>query len=116
MVMATKDEPAVDAPVDARTLLPLPSLDHLVEQQVRGYVCVWGGEQLANETAVNLGPRTKKRLGGTYQIFPRACPACTRDAAARVLRVHRGSCEQCTDDASVCSTRAALEQLARDGR
>jgi hypothetical protein len=112
MLMTTRDEPAVDG----RALLPLPSLDGLVEQQVRGYTCVWGGEALANETAVNLGPRTKKRLGGTYQISPRACRSCVRQQAARVLRIHEGSCEQCTDDASRCGTRAALEQLAREGR
>lgn len=112
MPMTIRDNPAVDA----RTLLPIPSLDDLVEQQVRGYTCVWGGEALANTTAVNLGPRVKKRLGGTYQISPRACRACVRKQAGRVLEVHRGSCEQCTDDATLCETRTALEQLAREGR
>jgi len=112
MPMTIRDEPAVDA----RALLPIPSLDGLVEQQVRGYMCVWGGEGLTNETAVDLGPRTKKRLDGTYQIFPRACRACVREAAIRVIRVHRGACEQCVDDAFVCNVRAALERLVREGR
>lgn len=112
-------EPAVASGMstpDALLLLPLPSLDGLVERQLRGYVCVWGGEELANSTAVNLGPRRKKRLGGDYQIFPRACPACVREAAVRALREHDGMCEQCTDDASVCSTRCALEELRAAGR
>lgn len=101
---------------DAPALLPLPSLDYMSERQLRGYVCVWGGEQLVNGAAVDLGPRRKKRLGGDYQIFPRACRTCAREAAIRVLRVHRGSCEQCTDDATVCDVRAALDRLAREGR
>lgn len=112
MPMTIREEPAVDA----RMLLPIPSMDGLVEQQVRGYMCVWGGEALANETAVNLGPRMKRRPGGTYQIFPRACRSCVKEAATRVLRIHRGVCEQCTDDATACTVRAALEQLAREGR
>ncbi|MFI7293934.1 hypothetical protein [Streptomyces sp. NPDC050121] len=107
-------EPAVTCGMpkhEALVLLPIPSLDGLVERQLRGYVCVWGGEELANATAVNLGPRQKKRLGSTYRIFPRACPACVREAAIRALREHDGMCEQCTDDASHCDTRRALEEL-----
>jgi len=65
---------------------------------------------------VNLGPRTKKRLGRPYQWFPQGCPRCVHEAAIRVLRDHPGMCEQCTDDATVCGTRAALERLAREGR
>jgi hypothetical protein len=112
MFMATKDEPAVDA----RTLLPLPSLDHMSERQLRGVVCVWGGEELVNGMATNLGPRPKKRLGGVYQVFPRACRSCVRKEAGRVLDVHRGSCEQCTNDAALCATSAALEELAKKGQ
>lgn len=110
MPMTIRDNPAVDA----RTLLPLPSLDYMSERQLRGMVCVWGGEELVNGMAVDLGPRTKKRLGGTYQIFPRACRTCAHEAAIRVLRVHKGACEQCVDDASVCDVRTTLEQLARE--
>lgn len=112
MPMTIRDEPAVDA----RALLPIPAVETMTERQLRGYVCVWGGEELANATAVNLGPRTKKRLGSTYRIFPRACPACVREAAIRELRDHDGMCEQCTDDASVCGIRLALEELRAAGR
>lgn len=111
MPMTIRDEPAVDA----RTLLPIPAVEHMTERQLRGYVCVWGGEELVNSTAVNLGPRTKKRLGGTYRIFPRACPACAREAAIRAVREHRGTCEQCTDDASLCDTLRALDGLRQEG-
>ncbi|MDX3243684.1 hypothetical protein [Streptomyces sp. ME18-1-4] len=110
--MAIRDERAVEA----RALLQLPSLDGLTEQQVRGTACVWDAVPLLGITAVNLGPRTKKRLGQQYQWSPQACPRCVREAAIRALREHHGMCEQCTDDAAVCDIRAALERLAREGR
>ena len=112
MPMTIRDEPAVDA----RTLLPLPSLDGLTEQQVRGTACVWDGVPLLGSAAVNLGPRTKKRLGQAYQWFPQACPRCVHEAAIRALRDHAGMCEQCTDDASACDIRRALEELRAAGR
>jgi hypothetical protein len=110
--MTIRDEPAVDA----RALLPLPSLDGLTEQQVRGTACVWDAVPLLGIEAVNLGPRVKKHLGRTYDWFPQACPRCVREAAIRAVREHPGMCEQCTDDASVCDTRRALDELAREGR
>jgi len=112
-------EPAVTSGMpthEALALLPLPSLDGLTEQQVRGTACVWDGVPLLGTAAVNLGPRPKKRLGQTYQWFPQGCTRCVREAAIRVVRVHKGACEQCTDNASVCDVRAALEHLAREGR
>jgi len=47
MPMTIRDEPAVDA----RALLPIPAVEHMTERQLRGYVCVWGGEELANSNA-----------------------------------------------------------------
>jgi hypothetical protein len=112
-------EPAVTSglPIrEALALLPLPSLDGLTEPQVRGTACVWDGVPLLRVAAVNLGPRPKKRLGQPWQWFPQACPRCVREAAIRALREHHGMCEQCTDDATICRIRRALEQLAREGR
>lgn len=99
---------------DALALLPIPALNGLSQEQVRGAACVWCDTGLDTATAVDLGERRHKRLDGRYSTFPRACPACAREAAIRVLRLHRGACEQCTDDATVCDVRAALEQLARE--
>jgi hypothetical protein len=101
---------------DALALLPLPSLDGLTEQQVRGTACVWDGVPLLGIEAVYLGPRTKKRLGQTYQWSPQACTRCVREAAIRAIRDHSGMCEQCVDEASACDVRAALDRLAREGR
>ncbi|HEY6116987.1 MAG TPA: hypothetical protein VI172_13615 [Candidatus Dormibacteraeota bacterium] len=112
-------KPAVTSgmpPREALALLPLPSLDELTEAQVRGTACVWDGAPLLRVAAVNLGPRPKKRLGQEYQWFPQSCPGCVRKAAIQAVREHRGDCEQCTDDTTVCRTRAGLEQLARWGR
>lgn len=101
---------------EALTLLPIPGLTGLSQEQVRGAACIWCDTGLDTATAVDLGERRHKRLDGRYSTFPRACPACAREAAVRVLRVHRGTCEQCTDDTTLCDVRTALEHLTREGR
>jgi hypothetical protein len=102
--------------VDTVALLPLPSLDRLTEQQVRGATCVWDGIALTTGNAVDLGPRPARRAGSTFQWFPRACPACVRTAAQRIHDLHTGTCEQCVDDPSLCEIRRALRHLALEGR
>ncbi|WP_329215342.1 hypothetical protein OG352_06655 [Streptomyces sp. NBC_01485] len=102
--------------VDVLALLPLPALDGLSQERVRGAACIWCDTRLDTATAVDLGERRHRRLDGHYSTFPRACPACVREAAIRAIRDHPGMCEQCTDDASHCDVRAALEHLAREGR
>ncbi|MDH6629039.1 hypothetical protein M2271_006874 [Streptomyces sp. LBL] len=97
-------------------LLPLPALDGLSQEQVRGAACVWCGVRLVTTTAIDLGERCHKRLDGAYSTFPRACRGCAGEAAVRALRDHAGQCEQCTDGASLCETRTALERLTREGR
>ena len=52
-------------------LLPLPDLDGLSEQQVRGAACVWTGVVLTPATAVDLGRRTASRAGVSVPWFPR---------------------------------------------
>lgn len=97
-------------------LLALPALDGLTQEQVRGAACVWCTAGLATATAVDLGERRHKRLDGHYSTFPRACRPCVTKVARATIADHAGSCEQCTDDASGCETRAELELLAREGR
>ena len=100
--------------IDALALLELPALDGLSEVKVRGAACIWCSVILTAETAVNLGERRHKRLGGHFYTFPRSCRPCTRNAAGAALRVHAGCCEQCVDDPNICETAAALRQL-REG-
>lgn len=97
-------------------ILNLPPFNSLSAQQVRGTICVWGGESLANSPAVDLGTRTFNRLGTPVNWYPRACPACTRAAAQVALGEHVGMCEQCVDDSSHCTERHALRQLAEEPR
>ncbi|MDH6628755.1 hypothetical protein M2271_006588 [Streptomyces sp. LBL] len=97
-------------------LLPLPALDGLSQEQVRGAACIWCGVRLVTTTAVDLGERRHRRLDGVYSTFPRACRGCAGEAAVRALRDHAGQCEQCVDDASLCEIRTALEPIAREGR
>ncbi|MFE7954359.1 hypothetical protein [Streptomyces sp. NPDC057413] len=97
-------------------LLPLPTLDGLTDLQVRGYTCIWCGVMLTPATAVNLGERRHRRLGGCYSTYPRGCCSCTADRAHRALLDHGGSCEQCVDDGALCPTGRALYRLVRQGR
>ncbi|MEU0222020.1 hypothetical protein ABZ281_46575 [Streptomyces sp. NPDC006265] len=82
-------------------LLELPSLDGLTEEQVRGFTCIWdsGEKPLAEEAAVTLGPRRKKRLDGEYEVHPRGCPEHVAHAAYEALFVHcMGDCERCSGE------------------
>jgi hypothetical protein len=97
-------------------LLTLPVLVGLSQEQVRGAACVWCTTVLNTATAVDLGERRHRRLDGHYSTFPRACRPCVAKVAHATIADHAGSCEQCTDDASSCETRTALERLAREGR
>ena len=104
---------ATDSPL---SLLPLPALDGLSQEQVRGAACVWCTAVLDTATAVDLGERRHKRLDGHYSTFPRACRRCAAKVARDAIADHAGSCEQCVEDASLCETRATLEQIVRGGR
>jgi len=111
--MQTSDDTHTPTPL---ALLPLPALDGLSQEQVRGAACVWCTAGLDTATAVDLGERRHKRLDGHYSTFPRSCRRCAAEAAIRAVRDHASWCEQCVDDASNCDTRAQLEQLARETR
>lgn len=94
-------------------LLPLPPLSGLSERQVRGTACVWGGEPLNTETAVDLGERTTQRDGQPLRWFPRACRRDVQIAALRVLNEHAPDCEQCATDGMRCDTGRTLNRIAR---
>lgn len=103
------------SPEAALALLELPPLDGLTQEQVRGASCIWCDTPLATETAVDLGERRHKRLGGgRFSTFPRACRDCVHDAAKDAFWAHPGCCEQCADDAAMCETATALRSLIRE--
>lgn len=113
--MTTTDTgPLVDIPAALLPLIPLPALGSLPDARARGAECVWLGEPLTAETAVDLGERTSPDSGTT--LFLRGCRRCTLRAALDTHKAHAQSCEQCVDDATLCETRRALRTLALELR
>lgn len=112
---STQETPTVET---ALALLELPPLDEQTAEQVRGATCIWCPKSkptpLTAKTAVNLGERRHKRLGGHFYTFPRCCRPCARKAADDALKAHAGCCEQCADDATLCEKAAALRQLMQE--
>ena len=104
------------AVVDALALLTLPDHNSLTSAQVRGAACIWRGETLTADTAVDLGERRHRRMDGHYSTFPRACHRCTHEAAYGLLIEHTMQCEQCVDNAAECPTGRALLRLMREHR
>ena len=103
-------------PSDSLTLLTLPALDGLTQEQVRGAACIWCDTRLDTDTAVDLGKRKHRRLDGRYSTFPRACRPCVHTEAYRATLDHGGMCEQCVDDLDSCETGVALRALMREYR
>lgn len=104
-------DPAVTsgmATVDALALLPIP--DRLSDAQRAGHVCVWGGETLIPETAVNLGSR--KMAGGI--AFLQGCRRCVEQAAIGVLFDHTTDCLACKTEP--CQTGRALTRVIKLGQ
>lgn len=111
-------------------LLEVPSLDDLTEEQVRGFTCIWDGDEkpLSEEDAVPLGARRKKRLDGEYDVHPRGCPEhVAREAYEALFRHCMEDCGACgqagetTKDGAVrensCEVGIALRRLViRKGR
>ncbi|MEU0076164.1 hypothetical protein ABZ027_42580 [Streptomyces sp. NPDC006332] len=110
--MQTSDDTHTPTPL---ALLPLPALDGLSQEQVRGAACVWCSEGLDTGTAVDLGERRHKHLDGHYSTFPRACRRCAGEAAVRVVRDHAPYCELCVKNAAECDTGRVLVRLIREG-
>jgi hypothetical protein len=101
MLMDTRDETTVDA----LTLLPLPTMLHLLTgEQLRGADCVWCYGRLNSETAFDLGAHSGTIKGVEDSTwFPRGCPACVAHKARTAIRDHSESCEQCADDPVRCT-------------
>ncbi|MER5750589.1 hypothetical protein [Streptomyces sp. NPDC002088] len=91
--------------------LPLPK--RLSDAQREGHVCVWGGEALSAETAVDLGSR---RMDGVL-AFPRACHSCTGRVAMGALFDHCSGPDACPEcrEVPVCDTGRALNRVIRMG-
>lgn len=106
---------AQDARQQVLAAIVLPPLDGLTEAQVRGTACVWHGVHLTPETAVPLGPRTKKWLGETYQWFPSGCKRCVGDRACTAMFLHGRDCPECWRG-SDCPFAVAVRQLMREAR
>ncbi|MFE9607737.1 hypothetical protein [Streptomyces sp. NPDC006012] len=111
-----------EIPVEVLEILVLPVLLDLDEDRSAGRTCVWGGERLTIETAVDLGEqRTSSRWirpGDKENWFPRACRACVADRAHRGLFAHAPVCSLCRtrETAADCIVGRGLYRLVRDCR
>ena len=103
-------------PAEVLALLALPPVGGLTDQQIRGVTCVWDGIALAPGTAIDLGPRTLKRLDGTVQWFPRGCRRCTQAAVLRALHEHAPTCPECEADYRDCPVGHGLMMALRECR
>ncbi|MET7452550.1 hypothetical protein ABZT03_11750 [Streptomyces sp. NPDC005574] len=109
------DTSATASSSEVLALLPLPSLDGLSEQQVRGKACVWCCITLPTGLAVDLGPRTTKRAGSEVRWFPRSCRQDTARQAMAALFDHAPGCAVCSGQPEGCATGAGLRRLTRGG-
>lgn len=91
-------------------VLPVPSPRYLQPGQIRGTACVWGGEPLDDDSAIELGWRVAgfRGVGGPW--LPRACTSCVGDAARRALPDHVRERWRC--DGQVCDICHALRRIA----
>ncbi|MET9448093.1 hypothetical protein [Streptomyces cinerochromogenes] len=96
--------------------LPLPEFHTLSQDQARGSTCVWDGVGLSPETAVDLGERSLRRVGGQTSWFPRACRRCALEQAMNALVAHSQECEQCVDDQNLCPEGLGLVRAVRAAR
>jgi hypothetical protein len=92
--------------------LPIPA--RLSDAQRQGHVCVWGGESLMAETAIDLGSRAMEG----QMTFPRACRSCLAKTAMQALFNHAsgpGACPEC-QVSPCCSMGRALNRIIRQAR
>ncbi|WP_042170076.1 hypothetical protein [Streptomyces sp. NBRC 110035] len=108
------DSPTATVRERVLAALALPALDGLTQAQVRGATCVWDGIALTAGTAVDLGPRKKRRPGGTYSWFPRGCKRCTARRAYRALFDHAPACGLCRKGPE-CPVSVEVHRLIREG-
>ncbi|MDT0472083.1 hypothetical protein RM863_08080 [Streptomyces sp. DSM 41014] len=92
----------------ALAALALPGVADLDETRAASRTCVWGGELLVNETAVDLGVQLTD--GRTW--FPRSCETCVAQRAYLARTAHAPMCAACRSDVSVdCPLGAELRRL-----
>ncbi|MBK3524797.1 hypothetical protein JHN54_24695 [Streptomyces sp. MBT70] len=90
----------------------LPRLELLSEARTRGAECVWGGERLTIETAIDLRVHTNNG----FNWYPRACRRCTKAAVRTARDTHPDQCTECTGPTKLCETRRALHNLLMELR
>ncbi|MFH9673397.1 hypothetical protein ACH4L5_14180 [Streptomyces sp. NPDC017405] len=95
-------------PVDFVPHVPLPRLELLADVRTRGAECVWGGEPLTTDTAIDLNERVTD--SGAHW-FPRACRRCLRSAVHAARGRHPGDCPDSKGTSGPCETRHALHEL-----
>ncbi|MFF9284880.1 hypothetical protein [Streptomyces griseosporeus] len=107
-------------PDDVAALM-LPEPVGLTEDQLRGAACVWCGERLTIETAIDLGEHTaqsganSRDLGGRW--YPRSCRPCVYHAALGHLHAHALGCAGCREGDEAgghCEKGRALARLMRE--
>lgn len=95
--------------------LRLPNPGRLRPEQIRGDACIWGGDPIDDDSAVDLGRRSTTFMGIVGPWSPKACVECVRDAALKACPVHLRRCQQCQRNRP-CDTLRALHRLALEGR
>ncbi|MEU8968193.1 hypothetical protein AB0D11_02760 [Streptomyces monashensis] len=92
----------------------LPPLRGLPDARARGAACVWNGEALTAETAVDLGERVS--CGTT--LFLRGCYECTGLRAYRAMLDHGSQCPLCASESTApdCTVGRGLYRLQRECR
>ncbi|MYW14670.1 hypothetical protein GT039_03450 [Streptomyces sp. SID2955] len=110
---AASTRPPADVPPGLLPALEFPDLGALLAERARGAECLWGGEPLSTATALDLGEHPSPH--GTT-LFLRGCRACTLRAVLAAYRHHPGTCEQCTDDPTLCELQRGLRRLALELR
>ncbi|MEU5442784.1 MULTISPECIES: hypothetical protein [Streptomyces] len=88
----------------------LPELEELPDERARGRCCVWCGEHLSAETAIDLGEKRNPSW------FPRGCIPCTLKRVLAAYKTHWATCEQCVDDETLCDIQRGLRALALELR
>lgn len=106
---------AADVSPEILSVLVLPSLDDVTDDQSRGATCVWDGVPLKTDMAVGLGEQLSPLTGtpAPMRWMPRACPACVLDRATRARFAHAPTCEQCADNAALCEIGRGLQELVK---
>ncbi|MFJ9821861.1 hypothetical protein ACIRU3_42815 [Streptomyces sp. NPDC101151] len=94
----------------------LPGPDGLPDERARGRGCIWCGQHLTSETAVDLGEQVEQ--SDVLRWFPRGCHPCTADRAHRSMLDHASFCPLCAhaDSAAACVLGRGLYRLQRECR